>query len=112
MLPIQVGEALEIVFNDKKLLALYEGGSGRALKLEKRVVESFFMVMADLEAATSIHDLWKRPALKFERLQGYQKRYSVRLDRKWRLEMSIEWTDEASTVGIIGIQTISKHYGG
>ena len=75
-------------------------------------MDQFFEVMAILEAAKNIHDLWKLPSLHFERLQGEANRYSVRLTRKWRLEMSIEWTDERMTVGTIAIEEISSHYGG
>jgi len=103
---------VEITFPDKKILALYESGSGRPLRLEQGVVDSFFDVVAILEAAKDIHDLWKRPSLKFERLKGRKNRYSVRLDRRWRLEMSIEWTNVAMTIGIIGLEEISNHYGG
>jgi toxin HigB-1 len=102
---------VEIVFPNKKLLALYKSGSGRPLRLEQRVVDSFFEVVAMLEAAQDIHDLWRRPSLNFERLRGRKDRYSARLDRKWRLEMSIEWTDQAMTVGIIGLEEITNHYG-
>jgi toxin HigB-1 len=103
---------LEIAFRDKKLLDLYEAGSGVKLKLENRVVQSFFEVIAILEAAKDIYDLWKQPSLNFEKLQGKGNRYSARLDRKWRLEMSIEWQDEEMTVGAITIEAISNHYGG
>jgi plasmid maintenance system killer protein len=103
---------LEIAFRDKKLLGLYEFGSGTKLKLENRVVQSFFEVIAILEAAKDIYDLWKQPSLNFEKLQGEGNRYSARLGRKWRLEMSIEWQDEEMTVGVITIEAISNHYGG
>jgi toxin HigB-1 len=102
---------VEIVFSNKKLLALYESGSGRPLRLEQRVVDSFFEVVATLEAAKDIHDLWRRPGLNFKKLQRHKNRYSARLDRKWRLEMSIEWTNEAMTIGIIGLEEITNHYG-
>jgi toxin HigB-1 len=103
---------LEIVFHNKKLLALYESGSGRQLRIEKPVVESFFEVVAVLEAAKDIYDLWKLPSLNFKRLRGAKDRYSARLNLKWRLEMSIEWENEAMTVGIIGLDEITNHYGG
>jgi toxin HigB-1 len=103
---------VEIVFPNRKLLALYESGSRRPLRLEQRVVDSFFEVVAILEAAKDIHDLWRRPGLNFEKLRGTKDRYSARLDRTWRLEMNIEWTDQAMTIGIIGLDGISKHYGG
>jgi toxin HigB-1 len=103
---------LEIVFLDEKLLALYESGLGRPLRLEKAVVESFFDAIAVIATARDICDLWNLPSLHFERLQSAKNRYSIRLDRKWRLEMSIEWKNEAVTVGVIGLEEISKHYGG
>ncbi len=102
---------MEIVFPNKKLLDLYESGSGRPLRLEQRVVDSFFEVGAILEAAKDIHDLWRRPGLNFKRLQGQKNHYSARLDRKWRLELGIEWTGKAMTIGIIGLEEITNHYG-
>ncbi len=102
---------MEISFPNKKLLDLYECGSGRPLRLEQRVVDSFFDVVAILEAAKDIHDLWRRRGLNFKRLQGHKNRYSTRLDRKWRLELAIEWTNEAMTIGIIGLEEITNHYG-
>ncbi len=64
-----------------------------------------------LRQAMVVTDLWALPAYKFERLEGYQKRYSMRLGRTWRLEMDIEWKDETCRVGIIGLDDLTKHYG-
>ena len=63
---------MEIAFPNKKLLALYESGWGRPLRMEERVVDAFFEVVSILEAAKDIHDLWSRPSLNFKRLQGYK----------------------------------------
>ena len=103
---------MEIYFSNKKLERLYETGSSRKYRLDKSVIDSFFEVIAIFEAAKDIYDLWKQPSLNFERLQGCDNRYSARLTRKWRLEISIEWTNETMTIGIIGIEEISSHYGG
>ena len=39
------------------------------------------------------------------------KRYSMRMDRTWRLEMEIEWTNDDCSIGIIGLYDLTKHYG-
>lgn len=103
---------LEISFNNKKLQTLYETGKSNRYKLDKQIIESFFEVVAILEAAKDIHDLWNMPSLNFEKLKGHVNRFSARLNKKWRLEMSIEWKNEIMTIGIISLEEISNHYGG
>jgi len=51
-----------------------------------------------------------RRSYKFEKLAGYNSRYSIRLNKKYRLEIEIEWIDNKHTIGIFGIDEISKHY--
>ena len=70
------------------------------------------MRVQQLEAAVTIHDLWKTASLNFEALRDQTNRYSVRLDRKWRLEMTIEWEDRQKTKGVISLTELSKHYEG
>lgn len=69
------------------------------------------MRFEQLEAAIDIYDLWKTASLNFEKLEGSQSRYSVRLSKKWRLEMEIDWENKEKTKGTICIVEISKHYG-
>jgi len=69
------------------------------------------MRLQQLEAAINIYDLWKTPSLNFEKLEGFENRYSVRLSKRWRLEVEIDWEDKEKTKGIIYIVDISKHYG-
>jgi len=45
-------------------------------------------------------------------MQGYKNRYSARLKKKYRLEMTIRWINDKCTIGIIGLEDISNHYGG
>jgi len=52
------------------------------------------------------------PSLNFEKMQGYKNRYSARLNKKYRLEMTIRWINDKCTIGIIGLEDISNHYGG
>ena len=69
------------------------------------------MRIQQMEAAVTIHDLWKSVSLNFEKLKGSKNRYSVRIDKKWRLEFEIDWQNNDQTVGVIYIEDITKHYG-
>ncbi len=106
------GTVLEVEFNNTKLLKLYETGNSKKYKLEKRVILEFIKAVDTLVAARDIYDLWKYPALNFERLKGSEKLHSVRITKKYRLEFIIDWTNEEQTIGIVGIEEISNHYGG
>lgn len=103
---------MEIRFTNKKLEALYTEGKSAKYKLDDRVLQAFFEVVAILEAAHDIYDLWSQPSLNFERLKGSPKGYSARLTKQYRLTMSVEWLNKEMTVGILGLEDISNHYGG
>ncbi len=103
---------MQIEFGKRDLRTLYETGACRKLKLPAEVIRDFAVTVRMLEAAKDIYDLWQEPSLKFEKLHGSQSRYSVRLSRKWRLEMQIEWGNDQKTVGILTLVEISSHYGG
>ncbi len=47
-----------------------------------------------IEAASDIYDFWNTRSINFERLQGYDNRFSFRLNRQYRLEVEIEWKDK------------------
>lgn len=102
---------MQIEFKNKNLLQLYEKGKSKKHNLPQEILNKFFMRVQQLEAALDIYDLWKTASLNFEKLQGAESRYSVRLDKKWRLEMEIQWEDKEKTKGIIYIVELSKHYG-
>jgi proteic killer suppression protein len=89
---------------------LYESGQSKKYLLDQQVVRGFFEVITAIDAAQDIYDLQKRPSLNFERLKGTKSRYSLRINRKYRLEVDIDWDNDDKTVGIVGIEEISKHY--
>jgi proteic killer suppression protein len=105
-------EKLQVDFKNKHLVELYTTGRSRKYPLQSNVIRKFIEVVAILESADDIYDLWNEPSLKFERMKGYENRYSARLNQKWRLEMEIDWENQEKTIGIILITEISKHYGG
>lgn len=102
---------MKVLIEDKDLLNLYTKGKAPKLKLQNDVIDKFFPTIQKIEAAVDIHDLWKSPGLRFEKLKGYPNRYSLRLTGKYRLETDIKWLDEEKTKGEFLIRTISAHYG-
>jgi len=102
---------LEVIFGNSNLSTLYSTGKCRKPKLSEGIRVKFLMRVRSLEAADTIYDLWKTASLHFEKMGGYDHRYSVRLNLLWRLEFEIEWQDEKQTKGKITILEISKHYG-
>jgi plasmid maintenance system killer protein len=80
---------VEIRFTNKKLEALYTEGKSAKYKLDDRVLQAFFEVVAILEAAHDIYDLWSQPSLNFERLKG---------SSKWRLTWPIPYNQLSISV--------------
>lgn len=101
---------MEIVFRNRELLNLLQKGKSRKYRLSDTAVEKLESRIEVLEAATGIYDLWQAASLHFEKMKGYDTRFSVRIDKKYRLEFNIEWTDIKKTTGKVIIINISKHY--
>jgi toxin HigB-1 len=101
---------LEVFLDDKELEKLYTTGQSKKLKLDTQVVEKFFASIQKIEAAMSVHDLWADKGLGFESMAS-SNRYSIRLNRKYRLEMLITSMDKDCTIGQFHLLKISNHYG-
>ena len=102
---------MEVFLNNKELEKLYTTRESRKLKLEKQVVDKFLATIQKIEAAIAIKDLLADNGLRFEKIKNTQKSYSMRLSGKYRLEMEVEWLDEANTIGKFFLKEISNHYG-
>jgi len=99
---------LEVHIDDKELEKLYVSGKSKKLKLSANVVNKYFAAIEYIDAAHNIYDLWNNPSLNFEK---YKQHYSIRLTRKFRLEMEINWTNQDKTIGEFHLFAISNHYG-
>lgn len=99
---------MEVYIDDKELEKLYEKGKSRKLKLPAEVIDKFFATIQKIESAETIYDLWKDTSLHFEKYKQY---HSMRLTRKYRLEMRIKWLNQDQTVGDFYVFKISVHYG-
>lgn len=102
---------MEVKFLSKELKTLYQTGSSKKYKnVPLQVIRKFARAVDLLSAAIKIQDIWEFPGYRFKHLEG-NKMYSMRMDITWRLEMEIEWINNDCTIGIIGLDDLTKHYG-
>ena len=101
---------MNVVINDKELLKLYQTGKSSKFRLTDDIIAKFFMRIQTIAASVNIYDFWKDPAIKFEKLKGFENRYSMRLNNKYILEIEIVWENDEKTEGIFYLKDISTHY--
>jgi proteic killer suppression protein len=92
-------------FKDKKLEALYT--EEKNAHKYPNVVDDFFEVMAIIAAALSERDLYANKGLRFEKLvgqRGKQGQRSLRLNKQWRLIVTLEEDAESFYLQILGIE--------
>lgn len=92
-------------FKDKKLEALYT--EEKNAHKYPNVVDDFFEVMAIIVAALSERDLYANKGLRFEKLvgqRGKQGQRSLRLNKQWRLIVTLEEDEEGFYLQILGIE--------
>jgi proteic killer suppression protein len=94
-------------FDDKKLEQLYLHETG-CEQYPAGVADAFIRRVRAIEAASDERDLRALKSLHFEKLQGEKDRYSVRLNKAWRLILTFEKDKDGKIVVII---EINKHYG-
>lgn len=92
-------------FKDKKLEALYT--EEKNAHKYPNVVDDFFEVMAIIAAALTERDLYANKGLRFEKLvgqRGKQGQRSLRLNKQWRLIVTLEEDAEGFYLQILGIE--------
>ena len=91
-------------FANKKIEALYTNEVG-AKRYARGVVDSFFDVMATLDAALDERDLYALKSLHFEALKGDRAGdHSVRLNKQLRLTLRIEKDAAGRIILVIDIE--------
>jgi toxin HigB-1 len=99
---------VRFTFADRSLARLYSYGEGAA-KFPEEVVNALLRRVRHIEAAKDERDLRVPPSVHYERLKGqYSGKASLRLNRQWRLILSVEKDAEGKYVLI---HEITNHYG-
>ena len=91
-------------FRKKKLEELYSSEKG-AQRYPAEVVDAFFEAMAIIAASRDERDLYALKGFHFEKLSGDRKgEHSLRLNKQFRLIVSIEKDAEGKLVLVIDIE--------
>ncbi len=100
---------MRFVFASKALELLYTTGEG-AEKFPEEVVTVFLRRVRHIEAAKDERDLRSPPSVHYEQLKGkrYAGKASLRLNRQWRLILSVERDTQEKYVLI---HEMTNHYG-
>ncbi len=102
---------MEYAFSNQHLVDLFTKGSSKKYKFVDRVLARKFVERVNrIESANTIYDLREPPSMEFEKLKGYEKRFSIRIDKKHRLEFEIEFDNEEKTSGKVLVVDVTKHY--
>ena len=92
-------------FKDKKLEALYT--EEKDAHKYPGVVDDFFDVMTIIQSAPDERDLYAQKGLRFEKLtgkRGKQGQRSLRLNKQWRLIVTLEKDEQGAYLQILGIE--------
>ena len=101
---------MKFKFKNSKYVDLYENGKTKKLSLPKGLPKKFFERMNRIGAAVDINDLREPPSMHFEKLQGFEDRFSIKLNDQYRLVFEIDFSDEERLQGKVTVIGISKHY--
>ena len=94
-------------FSSKKLEQLYVSGEGQR-DYPQEVVSAFLRRVRHIEAAKNEQDLRKPSGVHYEKLKGrYAGKNSMRLNKQWRLILSVEQDSDGKWVEI---HDINNHY--
>lgn len=102
-----------VIFNKIYLRDLYEKGECKDKKhrFQHNVIKGYIKGINFLKGAARKEDLFQIRSLNFEKLSGDKKNlYSIRVDRKYRIEFYIEEINEETIYTVCNIEELSNHY--
>ena len=104
---------MRVTFNEEYLEELYtKGKSGnKKYRFQPQIVRGYQKAVKFLIQAQRIEDLFPFKSLHFESLHGDKEgRFSVKANDQYRVEFSIEDSEEEPVVTICNVLELSNHY--
>jgi plasmid maintenance system killer protein len=99
-----------VSFDNDYLEALYEGQEVKGKpRFAQAVVKSFITKVNIMKNVDNSHGLRAFRGLNFEKLEGSDDLYSIRIDRSNRLELRLE-NDKISLLEVVIVQDLTNHY--
>ena len=102
-----------VTFNDEYLEKLYtKGETGvKKLRFQPQIVRGYQKGIKYLIQAKRKEDLFPFKSLHFEALHGDKEgRFSIKANDQYRIEFTLEETDDEPVVTICNIMELSNHY--
>ena len=102
-----------VTFNEEYLEKLYtKGETGiKRLRFQPQIVRGYQKGIKFLIQAKRKEDLFPFKSLHFEALHGDKEgRFSIRANDQYRIEFTLEETDDEPVVTICNIMELSNHY--
>ncbi|MBU1107095.1 MAG: type II toxin-antitoxin system RelE/ParE family toxin [Candidatus Riflebacteria bacterium] len=100
---------MEFEIEDKALIELFTTGRSSKKSFPPGIARKFVERIRTIEAASSIDDLRVPPSMQFERLQGFQNLFSIRLNQQFRLIFRLEFDDDTKRTGKAFVTDIWDH---
>lgn len=94
-------------FEDSRLEKLYLNGTGIE-RYPQGITDVFIRRVRTIEGARDERDLRALKSLHFEKLRGESNKYSIRLNKGWRLILTFEKDEDGKILVLI---EINNHYG-
>ena len=102
-----------VTFNEDSLEKLYTMGETgvKKLRFQPQIVRGYQKGIKYLIQAKRIEDLFPFKSLHFEALHGDKEgRFSIKANDQYRIEFTLEETDDEPVVTICNIMELSNHY--
>ena len=104
---------MTIVFEQQYLCDLYEKGktTGKKHRFQPCIIEKYKERIDTLKRVLKIEDLFLISSLNYEVLQGDKQGISsIRVNQKYRIEFSVENSDNDTLLTVCNIKELSNHY--
>ncbi|MDD3378302.1 MAG: type II toxin-antitoxin system RelE/ParE family toxin [Candidatus Riflebacteria bacterium] len=98
---------MDFEIEKKELIELYT--TGKSKKLPPGIAEKFADRIERIRASVTIDDLRVPPSMNFEKMQGHDNTFSIRLNQKYRMIFRVEFADEEMKTGKVFIKEIWDH---
>jgi plasmid maintenance system killer protein len=99
---------MEFEIDNRELVKLYVGKRNK-LRLPPGIAEKFLDRIERIKASVTIDDLRVPPSMNFEKMQGYENTFSIRLNQQFRLIFRIEFNNNQMKTGKIIVTDIWDH---
>ena len=102
-----------VTFEEEYLKDLYEKGKcpDKKHRYQPKVIEKYQRRVDTLQSVETPEKLFQFRSLHFEALKGDKVgRYSIRVDLKYRIEFTLNSTEEEPVIIICNIVELSNHY--